>query len=600
MPKRHGLSIRGYVLFPLLLLLTIIPAVSAETPVQAAAKHVAARLAETLSSEALMRLDSAAILNAVSDEERNLFATGHWCFDVDVPALVSVMRDVEQETVPFWLEERGFHKTDLLARNDSYTYEVWQKEFPAGRVKLGINGFDRHRPHYFVAVGPIQAGTKVNLSNFFPEGQQPLVMREGTHVYDDWTELVLTEVPESLRGHLLLPTIRGRAREAHLAAAYRETKYPPTAAPDQIVLTWSGDPKTTQSVQWRTDTSVTAGLVRFREKGGPADAWREAPAEYTLLDDPLIVNGPRIHHFTARLADLASGTEYEYTVGAPDNALRSAVAVFRTEPPASEPFTFLFMSDTHNNPPSGELLADGTTRYPDTAFFTISGDLVGIGQYRDDWDSLFAHVAPFSPTYPFMPCVGNHDAIDGLGADLYVGLLDLPRNGPAAFEPERAYSFTYGDALFVMPDVMLSVQEQTPWMEKLFTESKAAWKFAIFHFPPYAANDATPDILEHWVPLFDRCGVDFVLSGHVHHYLRTLPMRDGKPAAANEHGTVYFITGSTNGAPEALPKPEYAAVMDSSGTPLYVAYTVSRDRVRIEARDRDGKLIDEWVVEKRP
>jgi hypothetical protein len=572
---------------------------SAEPPVQAAAKEVATRLTASMSTDAVMAMDTDAILNHLTPEERATFATQHWRFAVNVPVVVSVMRDVQQAVAPFWLAERGFHKTPLEVRNESYRYEVWQKAFPAGPVELGINGFDRHRPHYLVSVGPQEAGAKLELSQFFPADQQVFEMRLGASIYHDWPELVLTRVPPELEGQRLLPTIRGRAREAHLVQAFRTTPFPASAVPDQVLLTWSGDPKTTQSIQWRASAAVSNGIVRYREKDAPEAAWREVTAESTALDDRLITNDPVVNHFTARLTGLTPGTAYTYTVGGSEESQRSAPAEFRTEPAETQPFTFVFLSDTHNSPVTGDLLAAAVSRYPDTAFATISGDLVGIGQYRDDWDKLLAHAAAFTARYPLMPCVGNHDAIDGLGADLYVNLFDLPRNGPATLQPECAYSFEYGGVLFVLPDVTLSVEEQAPWLDQVLRDSTSAWKFAIFHFPPYAPDDETPEILEHWVPVLERRQVDFVLSGHVHHYLRSVPMRQGAPVESDAPGVTYMITVSTPGGPEPVSKPDYAAAFDSSGTPLYVAFTVTPRLITLEARDKEGKLFDEWSVDKK-
>ena len=37
----------------------------------------------------------------------------------------------------------------------------------------------------------------------------------------------------------------------------------PSVLPDRVVLTWNNDPATTQSVTWRTDTSVINGYAQF-------------------------------------------------------------------------------------------------------------------------------------------------------------------------------------------------------------------------------------------------------------------------------------------------------------------------------------------------
>lgn len=124
------------------------------------------------------------------------------------------MRDANQPELPFWLAATGLRKTDVPVANAEYQYEVWQKSFDAGRVGLGINGFIQHRPHYFVCVGPQAANALLELSQFIPAAQEPGEMREGAFICQDWTELVLTKVPDELKGQKLLPTFRGRARRA--------------------------------------------------------------------------------------------------------------------------------------------------------------------------------------------------------------------------------------------------------------------------------------------------------------------------------------------------------------------------------------------------
>ena len=47
--------------------------------------------------------------------------------------------------------------------------------------------------------------------------------------------------------------------------------YQPTPNPDRIILTWAGDPKTTQAVTWRTSTEVTVGFAELAIAGGGPD-----------------------------------------------------------------------------------------------------------------------------------------------------------------------------------------------------------------------------------------------------------------------------------------------------------------------------------------
>src|SRR5690606_27362114 len=102
--------------------------------------------------EQLDVISDSTILALLTAEEKSALSTKYWEFEVNQPVRVSVMTSQRQTTSPFWLTERGFHKTDQTLKNEITTYDVWQKVFPAGKISLGINGFDKHRPVYFVSL----------------------------------------------------------------------------------------------------------------------------------------------------------------------------------------------------------------------------------------------------------------------------------------------------------------------------------------------------------------------------------------------------------------------------------------------------------------
>lgn len=566
-------------------------------PVQEVMDRVVARLHAQKNLEELRGLDDAQVMAFITPEERVTLATKYWCFDANVPVVVSILRDRAQKIVPFWMADQEFKKTALEVRNSKYTYEVWQKTFPAGRVGLGINGFEKQRPHYVVVLGPANAGEKVTLSNFFPADQQVSELRRGGFIYYDWPDLLLTRVPKELEGQLLLPTIRGRAREAHLVDdAFRVTAHPATSAPDQVALTWSNDPKTTQAIQWRTNLSVEGGVVRCRKQG--AADWTSGAARHCVIEDRMVENNPRVNHFTAELTGLTPGTVYEYTVGADKDELRSAPATFTTAPADAKPFTFLWMSDTHNRPETGPLLETAAKHWPDAAFLTVSGDNVGTGQYANDWDTLLGQWAGFIKNKPYLPGMGNHDAIDGLGPELILGLFDLPKNGPEGMAPGRAYTLRYGNALLIMLDVTEEPEKQAKWLEETLKNTDATWKFAVFHFPPFDPDGDEPEILKWWVPLFDQYHVDFALSGHVHHYLRSKPLRGGKVVDSPKDGTIYCVTVSIPGDMRRPQKPDYTDFTDFSPKAFCNAFTIDGNRCTMQAIDQGGKICDEVTVEK--
>jgi len=580
-------------------LLCVLPMATsaAEPTVRDTVEGIVARMRASLEQQQMLAADRETVERFVTPADRAVLGTRYWCFDANVPVVVSVMRHTGQATAPFWLQERGFTKTDLRVRNEEYEYEVWQKEFPAGRVGLGINGFELHRPHYFVSVGPQQRGAALRLSRFFPASQRQHVMRPGASTYHDWSSLVLTEVPELLRGQVLLPTIRGRAREAHLIGGFRATPYPSSDRPDLVALTWSEDPRTTQTVQWRCSSSAAAGAVRWRPAARSSAPWRTVRGTAVTLSDSRILNDPRVRWFTATMRGLRPGAAYTYAVGSPSGRW-SAPATFRTAPQRPAPFTFVWLSDTHNRDSTAALLAQASRKYPDAAFCTVSGDLVGMGQYRDDWDQFFQHMGSFASRKPVAPAIGNHDTIDGLGAGLYRSLFGLPANGPRALQPERAYSFTYSDTLFLILDCTESTEVQKPWIEQQLRTTTARWKFVVFHFPPYSDPGEYADIVRDWCPLFDRHHVDFVLAGHVHELQRTYPLRAGRAVKRPADGTIYLVTVSVPQRPRMDPRPATTLLRSQPGPALFNTLTVDGKRLVMRVYDADGRVYDELKVTK--
>lgn len=555
---------------------------------------IVTRLYETLSSEQLDTIDTPWIIKHLSSEEKLVLATKYWHFHVNIPVTVSLMRDMSQKTVPFWLESSGFIKTDMVVKNVHSTYEVWQKEFNAGRVELGINGFDKHRPVYFISVGPRDPDKKLEITNVFPEGQHFDTMRIGAFTYHDWDELTLEEVPEELEGQVLFTTIRGRAREAHLTGAFRTTRYPSGAEPDQIMLSWVSDPSTSMDIQWRCNTTILEGKVKYWVSG-TADTIT-ALANMSIMEDRLLQNDRYVHRFAAHLDQLQAGTQYSYQVGSVQGPW-SATASFQTEDNSDKNFSFIWFGDTHKSKHWGDLIQHSFQKFPDVAFYSIAGDLVSTGLNRDDWDQLIDVSGSVLQYKPLMPVPGNHDSQDGLGAWMYQEMFSLPENGPEELSPELSYSFNYKNALFLMIDVTSPLKLQSRWIEEQLSSSQALWKFAIFHFPPYNYEEDYSEIRKEWCTLFDTYHVDMVMSGHTHYYMRSLPIFNEEVVEHHSQGTVYVISVGIPGNHENMPEEEYAEVRDGQGW-LYQHMEINGDRLIYKSLDINGNTKDEFVIEK--
>jgi len=552
-----------------------------------------ARLYKTMDENQLSTLDNDQVMALFSKDEKAALSTKHWSFDVNVPVTVSVMRSEKQKIVPFWLTENGFKKTGMTMKNEQTVYEVWQKSFNAGRVGLGVNGFDQDLGmHYFVSVSPQSKSDKLTLGNFIPENQKTYTLDIGAFTYHDWDELVLADVPEVLKGQILLTTTRGRTADSHLIGAFRATKYPSSSTPDQIHLSWSSDPSTGIDVQWRTDTTVTNSELKYRINGSSEE--QVVVAERIRLEDRLLMNDRYINHFTAQLRNLKPGTTYEYTIGKTADWSSSGSL---TTSSADNSFSFLWFGDTHYSPKFGEILHLSYEKHPDAAFYSIVGDLVSDGLFRNQWDDLFEYSRGVFNTIPLMAVPGNHDNRAGLGAQLFRDQFSYPLNAPEGVPTEQTYSFTYKNTLFLMIDATSPMEPQTPWIEKQLAESKATWKIAMFHFPPYNWEEPYLDIQKAWVPLFDKYHVDMVYGGHIHYYMRSKPMKDGKVVASYNDGTAYVISiGIPNRDREMTPEP-YAAFRNATGH-LYEYVKIDGNHLSLQTYDNENKLIDSFEIKK--
>ncbi|MFZ4261564.1 metallophosphoesterase [Sphingobacterium sp. HJSM2_6] len=457
------------------------------------------------------------ILTYFSKQDQQVLAEKYWEFEINEDAMLYIARDKNQQEIPFWLIRNGFQKTDLSLANESVEYEVWKKRFSKGLVQLGINGFDRHRFVYFTLVQPEKQQDHFKISPRYPIQQSVTKLSKGVSTYQDWTELQLQEIPEALQGSYLLDTYRGRSREAHLQKAFRTTHFPSSPMADQILLTWTGDPSTSQHISWRSATSVKQSKLRY---------WKENEKDTLSVDalverlvDIQLANDSEINRFHVDLTGLSAGTKYAYQIVTDQQ--KSISYSFQTSSHVDS-MEFGWFGDIHNDDIWAKYVPKWKNSFPNAQFYLLTGDLVNTGQYRDHWDQLMNGLSTIGASRPIMAVPGNHDSQEGIFPSMYQHFLKYPNHGPFVEANGLTYSFVYGHSKFLMLDgVTFSTASQKKWLEEELKASKEKFKIVCFHFAPYTFESTYADILSDWIPLFDQYGVDLVLSGHFHYYLRT-------------------------------------------------------------------------------
>ncbi|MFH1746001.1 MAG: metallophosphoesterase family protein [Planctomycetota bacterium] len=331
--------------------------------------------------------------------------------------------------------------------------------------------------------------------------------------------------------------------------------------------------------------------------------------EYTL---PAEAEGRR-HRL--RIDELSPGQAYPYRIKLGRRTL--AQATLHTNKPAGQPFSFVVFGDSGKGTQAQYLLAARMWTdaiVPD--FMLHTGDLIyGEGErfhYKDRFFTPYRHLLA---EVNFWPCLGNHDIGNykipaEKAGQAYFEVFELPDNGPPAAVPECNYWFDYASARIAVIDSNKEHDEATlaeqvvPWLEEVFADCDATWKFVSLHHPLYTsgAYQEEPRLQNTLVPVFERLGVDIAFSGHDHMYQRMLPISAGQLAPDGD-GVVYVITGA-GGARlyDAIPpdqRPPYlAALYNEVHSFTYVQ--IDGHELRLQQISVDGDILDEWSMTKVP
>ncbi len=209
------------------------------------------------------------------------------------------------------------------------------------------------------------------------------------------------------------------------------------------------------------------------------------------------------------------------------------------------------------------------------------GDMVNGGDRHRLWDTFFEEGRLLFKRARLMAAVGNHD----LSKDnRFREFFPYGRSG------ENYYAFEYGPASFVALDTNNDYAPGSP--QFLFLESTLeAWKgrfpiIVFLHHPPFSGgkHGGTEKVQKDLVPLFERFGVDLVLSGHDHNYQRIGPIND----------VLYLVTGGGGGplyAVNPLPETRFSQVVYH-----YVTLKITKDRVRGWMKNHEGAECDRFEI----
>jgi hypothetical protein len=111
--------------------------------------------------------------------------------------------------------------------------------------------------------------------------------------------------------------------------------------------------------------------------------------------------------------------------------------------------------------------------------------------------------------------------------------------------------------------------EQAAWLEKAVENPEfknAKYKVVICHMPPFGGWHGEQEILDKFVPILNRAGVQVMLSGHLHQHIIKQPSQEVK----------------------------FPIIVNSNNNLLKVDLTSQKGSFQVI--DQQGKLVDEVVV----
>jgi hypothetical protein len=384
------------------------------------------------------------------------------------------------------------------------------------------------------------------------------------------------------------------------AAQPRPESPGPARLPDRVILSWTADPATTMSVNWRTSSAAKGAFVEWTEAAnGPLDprTYRRVAAQTQKL---IAESGEALYH-SATIRGLAPERDYLYRAG--DGEYWSEWHPFRTAAETAKRLKFVYLGDAQN-----EVLSQWPRvvrmayRYaPDAAFFLHIGDLINNrSEFPDaEWGEWFRAMSFISSTIPLLACPGNHEypqrgVEPRVLTPFWRAQFRFPENGPAS-QLEAAYFIDIQGVRVVSLNSNEQFAEQAKWLDEVLSRNRQKWTVLFFHHPIHSTMKGKENaaLRAAWQPVIDKHKVDLVFGGDEHSYGRS-GLVTGSDFKTGH--TVYAVSVAGPKMYEVETRPW----MRRSGEDLqlFQIIQVEGNRLHYESRTATGALYDSFILEK--
>ncbi|MDY7225306.1 metallophosphoesterase [Hyalangium rubrum] len=306
------------------------------------------------------------------------------------------------------------------------------------------------------------------------------------------------------------------------------------------------------------------------------------------------------------LTGLTPGAEYTYLVegcGAKTEPKR-----FSTAPvPGTRKVRFAAVGDFGTGGKSQKEVAAAMLTQQPELFVALGDNAYSSGTEAEIQNNLFAPMAALLAEVPFFAVAGNHEYVTN-ASQPYLDNLYLPTSPSGG---ERYYSFDWGHVHFVGLDSscaiglaskdLCTLEAQKKWVEADLAASTADWKVVYFHHPPWSSGEHGSQLLmrREFGPLFERYGVDLVLTGHDHNYERSHPMLGNDRAPSGQRGVPYLVVGGGGASLRAFSASQPAWSAKRNNTDFgFLDVTVIEGTLTAQLRTPKGGVIDSFTLTK--
>ena len=315
----------------------------------------------------------------------------------------------------------------------------------------------------------------------------------------------------------------------------------------------TSDPSVSRTIMWQSWSVQSAAAVEWREADAAA-VQRAVATNEDFTDD-----GRTAVLHVAGIEGLLPGRRYEYRLVNGEEASEWRTL---TTPAERGDFKVLIFPDSQSSDYSvwRDVAQRAWQRNRDAGFFVNMGDLVDNGEDHTQWDAWLSAAAPMIECIPFAPVMGNHETYDRNWQvrlpEAYLQEFAVPDNGSEAFF-RYYYSFDSGPCHFAVLNTQMDetasfkqglLEEQLAWLPKDMEKSRKRWKIALLHKDVLQyrihnrpeRKEGISDVGEVFMPVFDKLGIDLVLTAHLHTYRNRGHIEAFR---RSPKGPVYILTG---------------------------------------------------------